>query len=143
MFQKPLLTALCLALLGAGCGTPSEQETTQAQAANAQLVKQWVAAFNQRNWATMATLYADSLSVKDPAFTNKTRTQSKQNYLNQYRTLQQAYPNATLRITQLYLAGTHQVIVETVALRTAPGSVPLSRPSCTIFTIEHGKISRQ
>lgn len=113
-----------------------------AQAANVQLVKEVHLLINQHNWKELSNLFADSVSLKGATGGSQITRQSKQQCINNYRKMQQTFPQLSQHITQLYAAGTHHVIVETIAEGMATDSILLSRSSCTIFTIENQKISR-
>ena len=137
------LKTLFLALpVGWVCLSCTNNEST-AQAANVQLVKEVHLLINQHNWKELSNLFADSVSLKEAIGGSQIIRQSKQQYINNYRRMQQTFLQLSQHITQLYAAGTHHVIVEAVAEGKALNSVSLSRPSCTIFTIEHQKISRE
>lgn len=128
-------------LAGLVCLSCTNDEST-AQADNVQLVKEVHLLINRHEWEELEKLFADSVSLKGATGGSQIIRQSKQRYINNYRKMQQTFPQLSQHITQLYAAGTHHVIVETIAEGMATDSILLSRSSCTIFTIENQKISR-
>ncbi len=130
-------------ILSAGliCLSCTHDKST-AQAANVQLVKEAHLLINQHNWKELTKLFADSISLKEATGGSQIIRQSKQQYINRCRRMQKTFPQRSQHITQLYAAGMHHVIVEALSEEKALDSVQLSRPSCTIFTIENQKISR-
>lgn len=139
MTLKMLLFALSVGWVCLSC----TNDESAAQAANVQLVKEVHLLINQHNWKELSNLFADSVSLKEATGGNQIIRQSKQQCINNYRKMQQTFPQLSQHITQLYAAGTHHVIAETIAEGMATDSIQLSRSSCTIFTIENQKISRK
>lgn len=139
MTLRRLFSALLTGLVCLNC---TNDEST-AQANNVQLVKEVHLLINQHDWKKLEKLFADSVSLKEATGGSQIIRQSKQQYINNYRKMQHTFPQLSQHITQLYAAGTHHVIVETIAEGMATDSILFSRSSCTIFTIENQKISRK
>ncbi|WP_084332269.1 nuclear transport factor 2 family protein [Runella limosa] len=139
MTLRRLFSAL---LVGLVCLSCTNDEST-AQAENIQLVKEVHLLINRHEWKELEKLFADSVSLKGATSGSQIIRQSKQRYINNCRKMHQTFPQLTQHITQLYAAGTHHVIVETMAEGMTTDSILLSRSSCTIFTIENQKISRK
>lgn len=139
MVLKRLLSTL---LVGFGCLSCTSSESP-AQASNVLLVKEANVLFNQHDWKELGKLFADSMCIKEPDNGTQIIKKSKQQQLNKLQTMHQTFPNLSRHITQLYASGNHHVIVEAITEGLAADSSQLSQSTCTIFTVENGKISRE
>ena len=98
--------------------------------------------FNNHEWAKMASLYSEPAEFNDPSFGTEPIMQSRQNIVDKYSQMQQAFPDLRDDVLQIYPSGDKHVIVEFVSSGTAPSGSKWKLPICTIFTTENGLITK-
>lgn len=117
----------------------TEQEKTQAT--NIQVVRRLNTYLNQHNWKAMTYCYADTVQLKDT--TRLPYAHSKEMCVSRHRRLWMLYPDLKQRITQLYAAGNHHVVMETILEGTTPSGILLRQAGCVIYTIERQRITKE
>jgi hypothetical protein len=138
MFARRFLTMLWLSsMLGsAGC---TEQD--KIQATNIQVVRKLNLYLNQHNWQAMNYCYADTVQRKDTSI--QAYWSSKQACISRHRRLMAQYPDLRQRITQLYAAGGHHVMVEALAEGTTKSGQAFRQAYCIIYTVERQHITKE
>lgn len=111
-------------------------------AANETLVKQYFDHFNGHDWEKMAAMYTDSAEFKDPSLGQGIVKQSHQDIIKKYGELQQMIPDVRDSVIATYPSGDNHIVVEFISKGTAPDKTTFELPICTVFNIEHGKISK-
>jgi ketosteroid isomerase-like protein len=89
----------------------------------------------------MASMYADSVQMRDPSFGSEIVTQSQTDIETKYAELAKMIPDVQDKVVAIYPSGKNY-IVEFISTGTGPDGVKFELPICTIFTIENGKIIR-
>jgi steroid delta-isomerase-like uncharacterized protein len=130
----PLLFPLALLV---SCQQPAPETGKDNEA----LVKQYFELFNTHQWAGMAALYSETAEFKDPSLGAGTVRQTRQQIIEKYSGLSEAFPDVKDEVLQIYPSGNRHVIVEFISKGTAPDGASFELPICTIFTIENGQIT--
>lgn len=142
--MKSILVCLAISMTIVACNNAAKSEPKETQVnpavENEKLVRQLFDHFNKHEWDKMASLYADTAEFKDPAWGQEIRKQSHQDIVGHYSQLQSFLPNIAISSLTLYPSGDKHIIAEFVSTGSSPGSMTISVPICTIFTIENGKI---
>ena len=116
-------------------------DATTDSAQQEKVVQQYFEYFNSHDWDKMASLYADSAQMKDPAYDAEMMVMTQSDILKKYSELGQMIPDVRDSIIAIYPSGS-QVIVEFISTGTAPDSTKFVLPICTIFTLENGVITK-
>ena len=109
---------------------------------NQALITQYFTHFNHHDWTKLAAMYADTVDCKDPTLGLGIVKQTGQQLAGKYEELQHLFPDLKDTVLQMYPSGDSHVIVEFKSSGTAPDGSTFELPICTIFTIEHGKITK-
>ncbi|BDD03601.1 nuclear transport factor 2 family protein [Aureibacter tunicatorum] len=115
---------------------------SEGQKNNVNVVNQYFKHFNGHDWQKMAELYQETALFKDPSIGNKPISQSHEEIVGKYSTLNEVIPDLHDEVIEVYPSGDKNVIVEFVSTGTTPDGNKFELPICTIFTIENGKISK-
>lgn len=143
--MRIFLLLLTCSLAIAACNNSAKTETPAASTPaqdNEKIITQLFEHFNKHDWSKMASLYADTAEFKDPAWGKELKKQTHQDIVGHYSQLQSFLPDINISEVVLYPSGDKHIIAEFLSSGSAPGSLPISLPICTIFTIENGKIAK-
>ena len=138
--KQTLFLALILSF-SMGCNEKKPQSADNKTAQNKALIEQLYTHFNNHDWVKMASLYADSAEIKDPAFGLKMVKMSPADIVKKYQELNAMMPDVHDEVVKIYPSDNH-IIVEFISTGTAPDKTKFELPICTIFTIENGKITQ-
>jgi ketosteroid isomerase-like protein len=134
--QKLILYLIIIAAI-VSCTRPLQNNSN-----NKKLVERYFDYFNKHQWNSMAAMYADTAIFKDPSFGTGMVKQTRQMTVEKYSALHKVFHDINDSVLHIYYSGDKQVIVEFISKATAPDSLKFELPVCTIFTIEHGKITK-
>ncbi|MDW3192969.1 MAG: nuclear transport factor 2 family protein [Cytophagales bacterium] len=95
--------------------------------------------FNAHDWEAMANMYADTVSVQDPALGFGSFEQSRADIIAHYTALNEMIPDVKDSVISIHPSG-NTVIVEFISMGTAPDGTRFSLPICAIMTFENGLI---
>jgi len=109
---------------------------------NEKLIRQYFGHFNKHDWKSLANLYADTASFKDPSLGLGVFRQARGQIVKKYEGLSQNFPDVSDQIISIYPSGNDHVIVEFVSTGTAPDGSKFELPICTVFEIQNGKITQ-
>lgn len=115
---------------------------TYMPTSNRQVIDLYFSHFNEHQWEKMAELYADTAAFKDPSLGNGIVKQTTRQIVEKYSAMQRTFPDLHDRVIEIYPSGNNHIIVEFVSTGTAPDGSRFELPICTIFTIEHGVITK-
>lgn len=146
--MQHLLVFLFLLLI-AGCQSttttpPVTSNTTSVipVANHEQVVRTLFDYFNKHDWASMAALYADTATFRDPALGIDLVQQTHQDIIAKYKELHKMVPDVKDEITAIYACGDGHVTVEFISTGTGPDGESFRLPICAVLTIENGKITK-
>lgn len=134
------LFAILTISLATSC-TKNNNITEQADK-NQQIVKQYFEHFNNHEWQKMAEMYVEKAEFKDPSLGKGIVKMTRAEMVTKYSELNGIFSDLHDSITQTYVSGKKNIIVEFVSTGTAPDNSKFELPICTIFTIENGKITK-
>lgn len=137
--MRTLFTILTISL-ATSC-TKNNNITEQADK-NQQIVKQYFEHFNNHEWQKMAEMYVEKAEFKDPSLGKGIVKMTRAEMVTKYSELNGIFSDLHDSITQTYVSGKKNIIVEFVSTGTAPDNSKFELPICTIFTIENGKITK-
>ncbi|MBX7126414.1 MAG: nuclear transport factor 2 family protein [Cyclobacteriaceae bacterium] len=135
--MKILLYTLFVSLLLTACERPQPA----GAASNEKIVRQYFDLFNRHDWSAMAAMYTDTANFKDPSLGSGVVKQTRQQTIDKYTQLNEAFPDVHDEIVALYPSGERHIVVEFVSTGTAPDGSAFTLPICTIFTLEGGLIA--
>ncbi len=134
--MKTLLVLLISSLFFLSC----QNETTQVEQANKELINQYFSLFNQHDWKALSEMYADSAEFKDPTSGMKVIKKSKAQFIEEYSGLQEQFPDVHDQVVNVYPSGEHHVVVEFISTGTGADQKKFELPIVVIFRLENGKI---
>jgi ketosteroid isomerase-like protein len=108
---------------------------------NEEIIKMYFKFFNEHNWIEMASLYDETVEVKDPAYGTEIIKLNHTAIIKKYIELHKMIPNVTDSILRIYHSE-NTAIVEFISKGTTPNGVNFRLPICTIFTFTNGKITK-
>jgi len=123
------------------CNNTNSNKLTQTTDLD-KIIRQYFDHFNNHEWTSMAAMYTDTAEFKDPSMGPSIVKQTKAQIIEKYDQLQHIFPNLHDEIIQTYISGENHIIVEFISTGTAEDSTEFELPICTIFTIEHGLITK-
>ncbi len=109
---------------------------------NEKIIQTYFDYFNQHEWEKMAALYSDTADFKDPSLGTEIVKQTRQQIIDKYSQLNQVFPDLCDEVVEVYISGDQHIIVEFISTGTAADGSVFALPICTIFTIEHGSITK-
>jgi ketosteroid isomerase-like protein len=110
-------------------------------AANEKIIHIYFTYFNQHRWTEMASLYADSVEMRDPSIGPNLVHMLRADIIEKYKSLGHALPDVRDSIANEYYSGDN-VVVEFISKATGPDGKKFELPICTIFAIHDGKITK-
>ncbi len=138
---------LLILFVALGCmacnGVVNVKTTTATASTDSSTIKQALLLFekfNQHDWAGMAALYADTALFKDPSLGTGIVPQTRQQTIQKYTQLQQAFTNIKDSVVALYPSGSQTVVAEFISKGTAPDGSAFQLPIITVLTIQNGLI---
>jgi ketosteroid isomerase-like protein len=121
----------------------SEKTENKVQSnTNEALIRQYFDHFNKHEWVKMANFYTDSADFKDPTLGKGIVKQTREQTAKKYGELSEIFKDIRDDIEHVYPSGDKHIIVEFISKGTASDGSKFELPICTIFTIEHGKITQ-
>lgn len=120
----------------------SAEKTAIKSQQNEALIKEYFTYFNQHDWPKMASMYAETTEFKDPLLGKGIVRQSREQAIQKYNELNQAFPDLKDSIVNIYPTDDTHIIVEFVSTGTAHDKSTFELPICTIFKIENGVITQ-
>lgn len=139
--MKQLLLAFFICLLFISC---KQQKTAkQQQEDNTSTIHQLFHLFNKHDWKQMATLYADTVWVKDPSLGIEAVQHTHNDIIANYAALEQAIPDVKDSIINIYSAENNLLVVEFISTGTTQDGSTFKLPICSILSFENGKIIKE
>lgn len=138
--MKYLMIFLMATFVLSSCNDQNEQNMNTTD--NEKFVKQYFEHFNNHDWEKMAEMYAVTADFKDPSLGPGIVKQTREQIIKKYDELSQIFPDVKDEVVRIYSSGDKHIIVEFISTGTAPDSSKFELPSCTIFTIENGLITK-
>lgn len=123
------------------CNNPNSNKLTPTTDLD-KIIRQYFDHFNNHEWTKMAAMYSDTAEFKDPSMGPGIVKQTKAQIIEKYDQLQHIFPDLHDDIIQTYTSGDNHIIVEFISTGTAEDGSKFELPICTIFTIEHGLITK-
>jgi ketosteroid isomerase-like protein len=130
------LLAFCLMTCFACHQNPPLQQEANA---HAKIIHTYFTYFNQHRWADMASMYVDTVEIRDPSLGQNLVNMHRAAILKKYETMGNDLPDVRDSIVNEYYSGNHAV-VEFISKATGPDGKKFELPICTIFAIQDGKI---
>ncbi|MEM0993266.1 MAG: nuclear transport factor 2 family protein [Bacteroidota bacterium] len=98
--------------------------------------------FNDHDWESMASMYSEVATFKDPSLGIGTFQRTRAATIAQYTALSQMIPDVRDSVLHIYPSGDQHVIVEFISMGTAPDGTAFTLPLCAIMEIENGLITK-
>lgn len=133
--KSNLIFTLLIIMILVSCKDEAQEKSDQ------KIIETYFEYFNQHEWKKMASMYADSVQMRDPSFGSEIVIQSQTDIETKYAELAKMIPDVQDKVVAIYPSGKNY-IVEFISTGTGPDGVKFELPICTIFTIENGKIIR-
>ncbi|MEM6644089.1 MAG: nuclear transport factor 2 family protein [Bacteroidota bacterium] len=95
--------------------------------------------FNTHDWESMANMYAEKSSIKDPVFGIEAVSRTRADIIGHYSELSEMIPDVKDSVLNIYPSG-NTVVVEFISTGTAPDGNQFQLPICAIMTFEDGLI---
>ncbi len=122
-------------VLFSGCKTSEKMESSS------KFIEQYFRYFNNHDFKSMAEMYVENASFKDPSLGKGIVKQSRAQTIKKYTELQQVFPDLKDKVLSVYPSGEKNIIVEFISSGTAADGTSFELPICTIFTIENNLIT--
>ncbi len=147
--MKSIITTLSLIVLLSACSEKPVVVTEGTEvlpssdlaAENRKLIEEYFTHFNQHDWKSMASLYADTAELKDPVYGTKPLMQTRTQIIEKYTELGKMIPDVKDSIVAQFPSGNMHYVVEFISKGKTPDGNSFELPICTIFTIKNGKIT--
>lgn len=120
-------------LILAACSSRSIQHE------NSSAARKLFDAFNNHDWQTMTTLYAEDALFLDPSFGKKFVSKSRSETFAKYSEMEKLFPDIHDEVTAVY-PYENTVVVEFTSTGSAPDGTKFSLPIVSILTFKDGVI---